>query len=226
MSIRRPLVASLAVLTVVLAGAGCSSRNRSPWGTRQIVDETPALARPSGSFSVNRGDWLVGKETGVWIVLASPVGRAAPQRIGYVTSSNPRELRGGPAFEMYEVTTVDRKTVIGSIDSLGNATRFVPVRNTVEAVPVGNNQLELSVQAIFDVVKPVMLEKTSERELASEAVFNSYDHNGNGYIERDDKDADKNEYPTNPVDLKRFVKADANKDGRLDKTEFEATLDF
>ena len=143
-----------------------------------------------------------------------------------MTSSNHRELRGGPSFEMYEVTALDRKTVVGSIDSLGNATRFVPARNTVEAVPVGNNRLELNVQAIFDLGKPVTLEKTTERELAAEVVFNSYDRNRNGLVERDEEDADKNEYPTNPTDVKRFIKADANKDGRLDRTEFEATLDF
>ncbi len=183
------------------------------------------MARSSGNFAVNRGDWLVGKETGVWKVLAEQ-GSGAPKRIGYVTSSNHRELRGGPAFEMYEVTALDRKTVVGSIDSLGNAVRFAPSRNTVEAIPVGNNRLDLSVQAIFDLVKPVMLEKTTERDLAVEVVFNSYDHNGNGIIERDEKDADKNEYPTVPEELKRFIKADANKDGKLDQTEFQATLDF
>jgi Ca2+-binding EF-hand superfamily protein len=226
MSIRRPLVTSLAALAVLSAATACSSGNRSPWGTRQIVDDTPALARPAGNFQVNRGDWIIGKETGVWIVNATPQGLAAPKRIGYVTSSNHREVRGGPAFEMYEVTALDRKTVVGSIDSLGNAVRFTPVRNTVEAVPVGNNSLALSVQAIFDLITPVTLAKTTERELAAEAVFNSYDHNGNGLIERDEKDLDKNEYPSNPADVKRFIKADANKDGRLDRTEFEATLDF
>lgn len=229
MSIRRPLTLSirtLAVLAVAVSATACSSGNRSPWGTRQVVDDTPALARPSGNFNVNRGDWLVGKETGVWMVTANPTGIAAPKRIGYVTSSNHRELRGGPAFEMYEITTLNRKNVVGSIDSLGNAVRFAPVRNTVEAVAIGNNRLDLSVQAIFDLVTPVTLTKTTERALAAEAVFNSYDHNGNGLIERDEKDAEKNEYPSNPAEVKRFIKADANKDGRLDKTEFEATLDF
>ncbi len=226
MSIRRPLVASFAVFAATLTLVGCSSGNRSPWGTRQIVDETPALARPSDAFAVNRGDWLVGKQTGVWMVLATPEPGQAPKRLGYMTSSNHRELRGGPSFQMFEVTALDRKTVLGSIDSLGNATRFVPVRNSVEAVPVGNNRLELNVQAIFDLGKPVTVEKTSERDLAAEIVFNSYDHDGNGLVERDEKDIDKNEYPTNPVELKRFIAADANKDGRLDKTEFDATLDI
>ena len=232
MSIRRPLtlsIRSLAALAVVLAATGatgCSSGPRSPWGTAQIVDETPALARPSGDFAVNRGDWVVGKQTGVWTVLASPEGRDAPRRIGYMTSSNHREVRGGPSFQMYEVTSLDRKTVLGSIDSLGNATRFVKVRNTVEAVQVGNNRLELNVQAIFDLIKPVTIEKTSERELAAEVVFASYDHNGNGIIERVEGDPVQNEYPSNPVEVKRFIKADANKDGKLDRTEFEATLDL
>jgi hypothetical protein len=183
------------------------------------------MSGSSGSFAVNRGDWLVGKQTGVWKVLAEQHS-GAPKRIGYVTSRNHREVRGGPAFEMYEVTSLDRNTVVGSVDSLGNAVRFAPTRNTVEAIPVGNNRLEISVQAIFDLITPVTLEKTTERDLAVEVVFNSYDHNGNGIIERDEKDADTNEYPTVPEELKRFIKADANKDGRLDKTEFEATLDF
>ena len=223
MSIRRSLVASLAVCAL-LGATACSSRSRSPWGTNQLVEE-PAMARSSGNFAVNRGDWVVGRQTGVWKVLAEQRS-GAPKRIGYVTSSNHREMRGGPAFAMYEVTALDRKTVVGSVDSLGNAVRFVPTRNTVDAIPVGNNRLDLSVQAIFDLVTPVTLEKTTERDLAIETVFDTYDHNGNGIIERDEKDADKNEYPTNPEELKRFVKADANKDGRLDKTEFEATIDF
>ena len=222
MSIRRSLVASLAVCTL-LGATACSSR-RSPWGTRQVVEE-PSAAGRTGKFTVNRGDWLVGKDTGVWKVLAEQ-GEGPPKRIGYMTSRNHREMRGGPAFEMYEVTGLDRTTVLGSIDALGNGVRFVPARNTVEAVPVGNNRIDLSVQAIFDLIKPVTLEKTTERELAAEAVFNSYDHNGNGLIERDEKDADKNEYPTVAEEQKRFIKADANKDGRLDRTEFEATLDF
>jgi len=225
MSIRRSVVASLAVAVLASTAVACSSSPRSPWGTNQVVGETPEMARPSGRFDVNRGDWLVGKETGVWIVWADAHG-AKPARLGYVTSSNHRELRGGPSFPMYEVTGLDRKTVLGSVDSLGNAVRFAPARNGIEAVPVGNNTLELDVQSIFQQIRPVTLEKTSERALAAEAVFDSYDHNGNGVIERDEKDADKNEYPTNPAELKRFIKADANKDGRLDRTEFEATLDF
>lgn len=224
MSIRRS-VASLAVLAVLTTAVACSSKARSPWGTNQIIGETPDMARPSGRFAVNRGDWLVGRETGVWKVL-SEVPDAAPKRLGYMTSRNHRELRGGPSFPMYEVTALDRTTVLGSIDSLGNAVRFDPARNGIEAVPVGNNTLALNVQAIFQLIRPITLEKTTERELAVEVSFNSYDHNGNGIIERDEKSAETNEYPSNETELKRFIKADANKDGRIDKTEFEATLDF
>ena len=49
---------------------GAAPRATAPHGGRsRSSTTTPDLARPSGNFAVNRGDWLVGKQTGVWMVL-------------------------------------------------------------------------------------------------------------------------------------------------------------
>ncbi len=183
------------------------------------------MAVPVGDMSLDRGGWIVGQQKGVWKVTQEVMGKA-PLLLGYVVAREHREVRGGPTFTMYEVTTTDRKDVVGSVDSLGNATRFVPGRNgSVERVPVGNNRLDLSVAAIFDTVRPIELVPTTERALAIEALFTSYDKDGDGQITRSD-DLDKNEFPPQPEQIKRFLAADANRDGRVDRTEFESTLDF
>lgn len=211
-------LAALAVAPVLGLGA-CAGRARGP-------EPVPfAVAVPVGDLSLDRGGWIVGQQKGVWKV-TQEVQAQAPTLLGYVVAREHREVRGGPTFTMYEVTTTDRKDVIGFVDSLGNATRFVPGRNgTIEKVPVGNNRLDLSVASIFDTVRPVTLVKTTERALAIEALFASWDKDGDGLITRTE-DPVTNEYPAQPAQIKQFLAADANRDGKIDRTEFEATLDF
>lgn len=213
-------LAALAVAPL-LGLAACARRSGAVY-----PEPTPfAVAVPVGDMSLDRGGWIVGQQKGVWKVTQEVMGKA-PLLLGYVVAREHREVRGGPTFTMYEVTTTDRKDVVGSVDSLGNATRFVPGRNgSVERVPVGNNRLDLSVAAIFDTVRPIELVPTTERALAIEALFTSYDKDGDGQITRSD-DLDKNEFPPQPEQIKRFLAADANRDGRVDRTEFESTLDF
>jgi hypothetical protein len=157
---------------------------------------------------LNRGDWLVGQQTGVWTVtVPSSSPKAAPERIGYVTSRRYREVRGGPLFTMYEVTSLDRNDVIGIVDPLGNAKRFRPLRNgEVATDDVGNSTLSLSVQAVFDTAQPVTLDRATERALAFEAL----DVNRDGTL-------DKTELPRlasgrDPMDV--------NRDGKIDASEF------
>lgn len=214
-------LAALAVAPL-LGLAGCAGRRSGA----VYPEPTPfAVSVPVGDMSLDRGGWVVGQQKGIWKVTQEVMGKA-PAHLGYVTAREHRELRGGPTFTMYEVTTTDRKDVVGMVDSLGNAYRFVPGPNgSVERVPVGNNRLDLSVAAIFDTVRPVELVKTTERTLAAEALFASWDKDGDLLITRSD-DPDKNEFPTQPAEIKKFLAADANRDGKVDRTEFEATLDF
>ncbi len=216
-------VLGLAALAVapLLGLAGCARRSGAnypealPW----------SVAVPVGDMSLDRGGWIVGQQKGIWKVTQEVMGQA-PAHLGFVIAREHREVRGGPTFTMYEVTTTDRKDVIGFVDSLGNATRFVTGRNgSVEKVKVGNNRLDLSVAAIFDTVRPVELVATTERALAAEALFASWDKDADGLITRSD-DPEKNEFPAQPAQIKRFLAADANRDGKLDRTEFQATLDF
>ena len=114
---------------------------------------------------------------------------------------------------MYEVSTLDREEIIGTVDSLGNAIRFRPRRGGgIDTEKVGNNTLPLSVQAIFDTVRPVTLVATTERALAFEAL----DLNKDGML-------DEKEFPRVK---ERIGSPDRNKDGKVDPQEFEAADDL
>jgi len=224
---RIPFVPALGLVALaaapLLALGGCAGRRS---GGAVYPEPAPfAVSVPVGDMSLDRGGWIVGQQSGVWKVTQEVMGKA-PAHLGYVVARAHREVRGGPSFTMYEVTTTDRKDVVGMVDSLGNATRYVPGRDgSIEKVAVGNNRLDLSVAAIFDTVRPVELVKTTERALAVEALFASWDKDGDGAITRSD-DIDKNEFPAQAAEIKKFLAADANRDGKVDRTEFEATLDF
>ena len=213
-------LAALAAASL-LGPAGCARRSGAVY-----PEPTPfAVTVPVGEMALDRGGWIVGQQKGIWKVTQEVMGKA-PLHLGYVIAREHREVRGGPTFTMYEVTSTDRKNVIGFVDSLGNATRFVNGPDgSVDRVPVGNNRLDISVAAIFDTVRPVQLVPTTERALASETLFASWDKDADGLITRSD-DPEKNEFPAQPAVIQRFLAADANHDGKLDRTEFEATLDF
>ena len=170
---------------------------------------------PTGTtsdLSLSRGDWLMGDQVGVWTVMAQQR-TGAPQRIGYVTQRHYREVRGGPVFSLYEVTGLDREQPIGMVDSLGNATRYRPRRGGgFDSEDAGNAALELSVGSIFQTVRPLTLEKTSERALAFELL----DVNHDGFL-------DKTEFPR----INDRVKSpDKNHDGKLDAQEFNDADDL
>ena len=201
----RPLTGALGLaclLAAAAAGGACSSRGRA------VRSEGPAspLTGP-GDWSLNRGDWRKSEQVGIWLVMEQQ--REGPaKRIGYVTQMHYQELRGGPVLSVYEVYSLDRRQPIGQVDALGNATKFVPIRNRgVESVSAGNATLELSVGAIFGTFRPVSLERTSEHALAFEAL----DANHDGHL-------DKNEFPRL---LDKFHSPDKNRDGFVDAQEFD-----
>jgi hypothetical protein len=202
-------LALVPLLAAALTLGACSS------GTRSARHGDVTAAAPVGAFSLDRGDWLVGTETGVWLVEVpgEATGSAAPVRIGYVVGREHRQVRGGPAFTVYEVTTLDRHNTIGIVDSVGNAKRFKPRRGGNDEVEdAGNSTLAYSVQSIFEIVKPVSLVPTTESRLSFEVL----DTNHDGFL-------DKSEFPrigsphSNP---------DTNHDGKVDPGEFDAAEDL
>ena len=206
---RRSVSAAFALAAVAALGlAGCRSRGA---GTASTL---PSTAAPVGAMSLDRGAWLVGTTTGIFTVtVPGDTPSSKPVRIGYVTARSHRQVRGGPAFTVYEVSGLERDTAVGIVDSLGNAKRFKPRANGHQEVEdAGNSTLSFSVQSIFETPKPVTLTATSERQLAFEAL----DADGNGTL-------DEKEFPA--------IKAargspDTNRDGKIDWNEFDADDDL
>jgi hypothetical protein len=199
-----PLAVSL-LAGVLLLTVGCrSTRNRE---ARDAAPGALVPMGPPGDISLNRGDWLMGSQDKVWLVLEGSATGGPPKRIGYLTSRRYREMRGGPEFTMYEVTSLDRKEVVGMVDSLGNATRFRWRYGGVDEEKVGNAPLPLSIQAIFGTVRPITLQETSERDLA----FEMLDRNADGLL-------DKDEFPRL---ADRVGNPDRDGNGKVDRQEFE-----
>ncbi|MFV1958841.1 MAG: EF-hand domain-containing protein, partial [Planctomycetota bacterium] len=119
-----------------------------------------------------------------------------------------RQLRGGPSYDEYTVTTLNRRERIGRIDQLGRAWRYEPRRNRgFEAIGAGVGTLEESAGAIFQTSQRITLEKTTERRLA----FEKLDRDGSGRLE--------------PAEMEglgdRIPGADQNGDGIVDFDEFD-----
>jgi hypothetical protein len=205
-SLPRRLLALCALATLATA-VGCSRRHPDDF---QCAVTVPRGAPPVGDFSLRRDDWLVGTQTGVWVAtVPADVPGMPPVRLGYVVARSHRQVRGGPAFTIYEVTRLDRTVPIGIVDSLGNAKRFKPRRDGhIEVEDAGNSTLALSVGAVFETVKPVTLEATTEHRIA----FETLDADKNGFL-------DAKEYPT--IGAARGS-PDVNRDGKLDFAEFDA----
>lgn len=196
-----PLLA--ATLVLLLAAPGCARRARSSGPSMSGAD----LAR-----RLDKGDWMVRQGGEVWKVYEaqSVGGETRPARhIGYLMARDYRQERGGPAFRIHEVSTLNRKEVLGRIDELGRVTRYDPVRNgTFEERTLASSSLENNVAAIFGLTSVVSLTKTSERHLAFEAL----DANHNGTLEA----AETESFGT------RLSGADRNGDKLLDFAEFDA----
>jgi hypothetical protein len=200
-----PLAASLLAGVVLLAGGCRTTRDREARAPGSGDGLSPL--GPPGELSLNRGGWLMGSQDKVWLVLEENAAGGPPKRIGYVTSRRYREVRGGPEFTMYEVTSLDRKEVVGMVDSLGNATRFRWRYGGVDQEKMGNNTLPLGVQAIFGTVRPISLRETSERDLA----FEMLDKNSDGLL-------DAAEFPRI---ADRVGSPDRDRNGKVDRQEFE-----
>lgn len=193
-----------AVSALVLAG--CQSRTVLPTGL-------PTVTRPNDATNLvmrmDRGDWMVNQGSKVYKVVAASAPNRPPRHIGYVEERLYRQMRGGPEFTIYVVTTLDRREQIGKIDQLGRAIRYEPQRNgTFQQVDVGTNTREMSVAAIFDTLDRITLSPVSERRLAFEAI----DLNGDGLLQANETSSLGD----------RVTGADTNGDGVVDFEEFDA----
>jgi hypothetical protein len=166
------------------------------------------VSRPApGELTLDRGDWLLGDQSAVFKVLATER-EGLPRHVGYVVARRYREVRGGPEFTMYEVTSLDRDDQVGLVDSLGRAKKFTPSRaGGLDATDLGASTLEASVGAIFGLVRPVVLERTTERRIA----FEMLDANHDGGLSAE-------EWPRS----QGREDADRNRDGAVDFAEFDA----
>jgi hypothetical protein len=196
---------ALLALTPLLFAAGCHTGS--------------VASRPSSSSSMtdvaarlDRGDWMRSTGSETWKVYEERTvdGQSRPPRhIGYLSARDYRQERGGPAFRVYEVSTLNRKEVLGRIDELGRVTRYDAQRNgTFVESPLVSSTLENNVGAIFGTPHMITLEKTDARHMAFEAL----DTDSNGALDAKETAA----FGT------RLSAADTNKDGKLDFAEFNA----
>jgi len=193
-------MAALAVLVVT----GCQSRRPPPPERTLAV----GCVDSSSPITLDRGDWTVSQRTAVWRVKEARV-NLPPQTVGYMVQRKYRQMRGGPTYAMYDVTTLNRREQIGRIDTMGRAWRYEARRNAgFGEVDLGINSLENGVAAIFQTARAVTLEQTTERQLA----FESFDRNGNGVLEREEMEPHGD----------RLLSADRNRDGTVDFDEFNA----
>lgn len=197
---------ALAASAVTLFACSGSAGRRGP--------EAPSSSRIASRL--DRGDWEVAQDTKVWKVrVGQSLVNAPPRHIGYLVERRYRKVRGGPIFEMYTLTTLNRDEQIGHIDSLGRAVRYEPRRNQgFEEVPVGVGTLEESVGAIFDTPERITLDPTSQRRI----TFETLDENGDGVLTWQGT-------PEQPDEISRFgdriPAADSNRDGAVDFEEFD-----
>jgi len=190
---------------IALAVAGCTSQSLgAPCGPCGPTSCDQIASR------LDRGDWMVSDDKRVWKVrIAQSLENAPPRDAGYLVEKEYRQMRGGPKFKMYSVTSMNRDEQLGHIDSLGRAVRYEPQRNYgFKEVPAGTGTLENNVGSIFNTVEMITLESTSERRIA----FENLDRNKDGLLQMDE--------------AKRFgstiSRADANQDGLVDFDEFSA----
>lgn len=196
----------LLFLAIAVFCGGCYSQRPKP----MTKDRMLSVGCDSSGLPVrlDRGDWLVNRRNTIWKVMIQEP-NAPSRHIGYLVRTQYRQARGGPDYDVYNVTTLNRREKIGRIDQLGRAYRYEPRRNAgFEEIDEGVGSLQDSVGAIFQTQFGIDLIETSERGIAFELL----DKNGNGYLEKEEVAAMGDRIPA----------ADTNGDGRIDFSEFDA----
>lgn len=195
----------LLALALAAVTTACASNTTRSASTATTSEAAAVAAR------LDRGTWMVNRSTDVWKVFeADAQFGTAPRHIGYLMERKYRQMRGGPEFDMFVVTTLDRGEQIGHIDSLGRSVRYEPQRNgAFDQVSVGVGTMEQNVGAIFQTRERISLEKTSARRIS----FESLDLNRDGTL-------DEGEAAPYGATVSG---ADTNGDGVIDFQEFAAS---
>ena len=189
-----------------LVVTGCCGTSTCPPPEEPVLDI--GCIESCSPMTLDRGDWTVSRRTAVWKVQESQV-NAPPKTIGYLVKRKYRQMRGGPEYYMFQVTTTNRREEIGRIDQMGRAWRYQPQRNHgFEEIDEGTHDLEIGLAAIFQTRRKITLEETTERALAFELL----DRDGSGFLE-------KNEVAPHGD---RLAGADRNGDGLVGFDEFDA----
>ena len=198
------LIFMIALSSLVIGG--CCGTTPCPPPDEPVLDI--GCIESSSPLTLDRGDWTVSRRTAVWKVQESQV-NAPPKTIGYLIRRKYRQMRGGPEYHMYQVTTTNRREEIGQIDQMGRAWRYEPRRNDgFEQIDEGTHDLEIGVAAIFQTRRKVSLIETTERALA----FGLLDRDGSGYLEKNEVEPHGD----------RLRDADMNGDGLVGFDEFDA----
>lgn len=194
-------------LVVGLLVTACSSPEPFSRSTGRSGFTDAAIESEPLASRMDRSDWMVATRSKIWKVYENPDTQGG-RHIGFLVGSKYRQMRGGPQFRMYKVTTLDRNDQIGHIDQMGRAVRYEPRRDgQFVEIPVGASSLNENVTAIFDIRSSVRLEETSKVRLAFEAL----DDDGDGHLNQ----AETAEWGG------RLAQADKDRDGFVDYDEFQ-----
>jgi len=194
------------LLTTTACRSNAGARRGPPKGGLPSV--LPSADCDNIALRLDRSDWMVNQGTRSWRVVSHSAPNRPPEHIGYLVERRYRQMRGGPQFKMYSVTTLNRAEQIGHIDQIGRAVRYEPRRNGgFASVPAGSNTRELNVASIFETTDRITLEATSERREA----FDALDENGDGLLQRGETISFGD----------RITGADQNGDGVVDFEEFD-----
>ena len=202
------ICAIVALSGVLLTNVGCRSNSRGGPPKGGLPTVLPTADCDNLALRLDRSDWMVNQGTRSWRVVAHSAPNRPPEHIGFLIERRYKQMRGGPEFKMYSVTTRNRNEQIGQIDQLGRAMRYEPQRDGGFAnVPAGTNTRELNVAAIFETNDRITLEATSARREA----FSALDVNGDGKLQ-----------PAETTSFgDRITGADLNRDGFVDFEEFD-----
>ncbi|MFM8387096.1 MAG: hypothetical protein ACKOCB_09815 [Planctomycetia bacterium] len=203
-------IASLLVPALSLALAGCASRPAGGGNPNVGV----RVAGSDLGARLDRSDWMVREGGQVWRVLESRTVNGEtrpPVLVGYLEARDYRQAKGGPTLRLYEVTGLDRRTVLGRIDSVGKIVRYevdpaTHVFTQRDLLPAPSR--EDNVGAILGSPHPILLQATTARRIA----FDTLDRDSNGVLSAEELVGTGT----------RISSGDANGDKIVDYAEFQA----
>lgn len=204
-------LASLLVPALALGLAGCASR---PAGSTAGSATGATVSGSDLGARIDTSDWMVREGGEIWRVLEARTVNGEtrpPVLVGYLEARDYRQAKGGPALRLYEVTSLDRRTVLGRIDSVGRIVRYEVDPAThlfTQRTLLPAASREDNVGAILGSPHSIQLEATSYRRIA----FHALDRDGNNVLSAEELAGTGT----------RISSGDTNNDKLVDWAEFEA----